>query len=75
MIETMSDLHAALQDAAEPEPPMSVAVFHAMLDTATKAAWRGSNLPLCYAEVYNLMECGFRAAMPDRIPPLPEDVR
>ena len=70
-----SEVYAAMQDAAEPEPPMSAAVFHALMDVAAKAAWRGSNLPLCYGEVYHLMEAGFRAALPDRVPPLPESIR
>ena len=51
----------------QPEP-MSAMAWHTLVECATVAAWRQSNEVRCYSELYHLIECALRSAMPYQAP-------
>ena len=69
-----SELHHDITRAADllwpHDPKWTTAQFHALVNEGATAAWQNSGLPLRHVEIYSLVECAFRTAFPDRVPPI-----
>lgn len=66
----LSEIEAVTAPFAEPEPRWTVPEFHDLVTKATHGAWQNTAHLMRYSDTYNVMECGLRAAFPDRVPPL-----